>query len=117
MMDSEWLKANINIKQNDIIKFIDEGSIENPDDAKKRRMNIGVEAQRGNAVLYEKKLTLNKTNLAEIHKLYGMDSAAWVGKYMVVNVGKVRNPQSNSMVDGIILSAPNHDKDGNVIIQ
>jgi hypothetical protein len=59
---------------------------------------------------------LNKDNLKAIQVLHGFESKKWKGKELRVNVVKVRNPQTGGMVDGIQLSAPNTNTDGDVIV-
>jgi len=99
---SEWVKANVNVKQGDQIRFTDTGTFD-PD---KEQWVFTTEIYHDGLMVEAKKFGLNKTNYKVVSDAYGKDSDAWVGKDFVVNVVKVRNPMSNSMVDGIMLTLP-----------
>lgn len=99
---SEWLKANVNVKQGDTIKFVDAGIL----DQETERYVFTVEIYHEGLMTETKKFNLNKGNFTATSSVYGTNSDAWVGKEMVVNVVKARNPQLGSMVDSIALSAP-----------
>jgi predicted nucleotidyltransferase len=99
---SEWLKIGVNVKQGDTVKFVDAGII----DEETERYTFQVEIYHEGLMTETKKFGLNKTNFKVISGIYGTNSDAWVGKEMIVNAVKVRNPQTGLLVDSIALSAP-----------
>ena len=105
--DSEWIKANINVKQNDHLRFLDEGEIvPNKRNPGQEDVVFTVGIVRDGTVLAEKKFSLNRGNFKAVSKLYGVDSSKWIKKEMRVNIVKKQNPQSGELVDSIALSAP-----------
>ncbi len=114
-VDSEWLKAKINVQDGDHIRIEDEGV--HDDSGERPRLNLTVTVVHDGKDIYSKKFSPNKTNMEVIQKLHGFDSKKWIGKELRVNIEKVRNPQTGQKVDGIALSAPNTDAEGNVILQ
>jgi len=110
-----YLKIGDTCEHGDTIKFTNagsnEGSVEEP------KIQFVVEVSRKGKVLSEKKFSLNKTNFMTVAKAYGTNSDKWVGKEFVINSVKVRSPKSGELVDGIVLSLPNHDEEGEVVTQ
>ena len=108
--DSKWLKANVNVKQGDKIKFLDEG---NKDEEGNWSFTVGVIDQRTGVVGAQKKFSLNKKNFEAIVKEHGSDNSDdWIGKEMPVYVIKVENPKTGLMVDAIRLYDPNKEPAG-----
>jgi hypothetical protein len=100
--ESEWLKLGTNVLEGDNIRFLDCGEFNSEKNAWEFRVGV----IRGEKKIDEKKFTLNRSNATEVIKVYGDNSDNWVDKEMKVNKIKVRNPQSNALVDGIFLSIP-----------
>jgi hypothetical protein len=113
-VDSEWLKAKINVNNGDHIRIEDEGTDDG--ESEKPRLILKVTVIADGKDVHTKKFSPNKTNMEVIQRLKGFDSKKWIGAEFRVNIEKVRNPQTNLKVDGIVLSAPNVDSDGNVIV-
>ena len=99
---SEWVKIGVNVKQGDTIRFLDAGTL----DPETERYIFQVEIYSNGLMTEVKKFNLNKTNYKVISALYGSNSDAWVGKEMIVNSVKTRNPQTGLLVDSIALTAP-----------
>ena len=105
---SKFIKANIDVKQDDHIRFEDAGERQ----ADKRNLGqynwfFAVSVIRnGNVVVTGKKFQLNSGNFKATAKMYGSNSDNWNGKEMVVNIVKRQNPQTGGVVDGIALSSP-----------
>lgn len=113
-VDSPYLKATINVSNGDHIKILNEGK---PDlDSKEPRIIFDVAVLVDGKEKYQKHFSPNKTNLKVIQSLFGFDSKNYVGKELRVNIEKARNPQTGQKVDSIVLSAPNTDSEGNVIL-
>lgn len=110
---SEWLKISNNIEEGDHIAFADSGEFD-PD---REMWTFVVGVVKNGKQVYTKKFNLNKTNFDAVKQIYGSNSDNWLKKEMRVNKVKVRNPQSGAMVDSIALSAPNTDKEGNIVIE
>lgn len=108
-IDSKFLKGGENIHDGDNITFLNEG--EEVEGQWGTRMQIDVKTPEGE----EKALTLNNTSKANMIKAYGGDSEGWVGKEARVNVTK--QMVGKEMKQVILLTAPNIDVEGNVIIQ
>ena len=103
-IDSPWLKANLNIKQGDRIRFVSEG-IKDKDD--KWVFDVAVIDKRSDTAVRTKKFSLNKVNLDAIVSVFGTDdSERWVGQEMEVYFVVTENPRSREMVDAIRLKAP-----------
>jgi hypothetical protein len=113
LMDSEWVKPNINVKNGDHLRILDEGHIV-PDKKGEDQLELNVEIVRDGEVLSTKKFSLNKTNHKAIAGAHGYDSKHWIGKKFRVNIVKKQNPQGQ-LVDSIALSLPNVDAEGNII--
>lgn len=111
--ESPWLKANLNCKQGDLIQFLDAGE----EDEENGSWIFNVMVSRDGEDLHQKKFSLNKTNFKVVAKNYGTNSDSWVGKQMEVNVIKKQNPKSGELVDSVALSLPNHNLDGDVVIE
>lgn len=99
---SEWLKINENVKDGDVIQFLDAGT---QDKDERWIFNVAV-FRKGELIEVEKKFGLNKTNFKAVSAVYGTNSDNWVQKEMQVSSVKMRNPQLGSLVDSIALSAP-----------
>lgn len=99
---SEWLKINENVFPGDTIQFKDVGRL----DPERDTWEFNVEIFHEGISTETKKFTLNKTNSKAVSAIYGTNSDSWIGKSMVVNAIKVRNPQNGQLVDSIALSAP-----------
>lgn len=109
---SEWLKIDVNVKHGEHIKFLDVGEY----DEETERWTFLVGIIRDGRVAEQKKFGLNKTNFGNINQAYGRNSDDWVGKEMLVNKHKVRNPSAGgALVDGILLTAPNTTPEGDII--
>lgn len=115
-LDSDWLKANVNVKDGDHVKILNEGK-EEPRQGKPGEVQLvlDVAVLRDNVEVARKKLGLNVGNHKAIIALHGYESKKWVGKEFRVNVVKKQNP-SGQLVDAIVLSAPNTDEEGDAII-
>ncbi len=99
---SEWLKIGVNVATGDTIRFIDAGILD--DDTE--RYVFQVEIYHDGLMTEKKKFNLNKTNFKAVAAVYGTNSDAWVGKEMIVNSVKTRNPALGVLVDSIALTAP-----------
>ncbi len=104
-LDSEWLKANVNIKHGDIIRIIDD-----TEDAE-GNIVLTVGIVEDGELTKQKKFQLNRTNLKTVAKVYGFESEKWKNKDFQVSVYKARNPQTGELVDAILLSLPNMQPD------
>ena len=111
-LDSDYVKANVNVKQGDIVKIVGDINVEEKDG--KDKIDIPVLILRNGNEIATKKLGLNRTNHKFIAEKFGFESSKWMGKEFQVNVAKVRDP-SGKFVDGIALSLPNVDLEGEVI--
>ncbi len=109
--ETRFLKAGTNIKDEDLITFIDEGKWETADfgGKKKERFNITVKIPSGE----EKIATLNNTSLQAIVEAYGDESSEWVGKEAKINV--LSQMVSGERKEVIYFSHPNKDLEGNII--
>lgn len=99
---SEWAKIGVNVKAGDSLRFVDVGTF----DEEEERWNFKVEIYSNGLLTDTKKFNLNKTNFKIVSSLYGSNSDAWLGKDVLVNLIKVRNPMTGLLVDSIALSAP-----------
>ena len=99
-----WLKINENCKHGNILRFLDAGTNEGNEEQAKWVFLVGI-VENGQ-VGSQKKFTLNKTNYNETAKVFGDNTDNWINKEMQINAVKVRNPKTNSYVDGIMLTAP-----------
>ena len=114
-VDTEWVKANINTKDGDHLRFLDEGRSEpNKDGEDQLVMLVGI--VRNGELIAQKKFQVNRTNNKVIASIHGFDTKNWVNKEMRANVVKKQNPQTGQLVDSIALSAPNVSVDGDVIL-
>jgi len=107
--ESKFLKAGINIKDGDIIKFLDEG--EEVDGQWGKKVQIKVETPNGE----EKILTLNNSSRGNMVSYYGSSSDGWIGKEARINVVKMM--VRGKMINVITLTEPNVDINGDVITQ
>jgi hypothetical protein len=111
--DSPWLKANVNVKTDDHIRFLDNGAVSKNNDGREVvEFNVGI--VRDGEIVKEKKFTLNKGNYTATSTVYGWNTDKWVGKEMRVEIIKTRTPQG-AAVDGVLLTAPNTDSEGDTI--
>lgn len=113
LMDSAWVKPNINVKQGDHLRIMNEGKIV-PKKKGEDQLELTVAVIRDGETLYEKQFSLNKTNHKAIAAAHGFDSSKWVTKEFRVNIVKKQDP-SGRLVDSVVLSLPNVDADGNVM--
>lgn len=102
--DSEWIKAGVNVKQNDNIKFLDIADVD-PND-KDNRIIVNVAIIRNGEAIKTKKFNINATNFKAIAKEYGTNSDKWVDKEMRVNIVKRQNPKTGEIVPAVALSSP-----------
>lgn len=110
---SEWLKLGNTVHEGDHIAFTDVGEF----DGERESWNFTVSVIRDGKKIHDKKFTLNKTNFGAVSELYGTNSDNWIGKEMRVNKTRTRNPSTGTTVDSILLSAPNTDSKGNIIVE
>lgn len=102
---SDWVKANVNVKVGDKIKFLDSGI--NNGDEKKPQFVFRVAIIRNGNEIDQKKMSINKTNVLMTSAAYGEDSAGWIGKIMDVTITKAKNPTTQRLVDSVLLIDPN----------
>ncbi|HEY0140389.1 MAG TPA: hypothetical protein VGF48_05800 [Thermoanaerobaculia bacterium] len=102
--DSPFVKANVNVKEGDSIRFLDSGEDRGTDD--KVSLEFEVEILHNGEVTKQKKFTMNKTNYNATAAVYGYNTDKWVKKEMGVSIIKARNPQTGGMVDSVMLVAP-----------
>lgn len=104
--ETDWLKANNNVKNGDRIKFLNAGEQD-----KDGNWVFEVEVV---STLKRKKFSLNKKNFKSISDAYGTNSDNWVGKEMQVVVIQTENPKGD-LVDAIRLRTPGHQEEEGVI--
>lgn len=107
--ESDWLKANENVKQGDHIRFLDEG---HQDEKGQWVFKVGVIPNGVGEIAKVKKFSMNKKNFNAISKAYGSNSDKWMGKEMRVSVRRVENPKSGEMVSAVRLTAPGLVEEG-----
>jgi len=94
--DSDFAKANDDIRNGDKVTFLDEGT---PDKGQYgERLIFDLKMPRGD----NKKLTPNKTSLRALGEEWGEDTAAWVGK--IADVSVTKQPVQGKLVDVIYLT-------------
>lgn len=98
---SKWLKAGVNVKQGDIITFVNVGE---QDKNQQWIFTVRVESTGE-----EKLFSLNKKNFNAISALYGKNSDSWVGKRMKIRVTTVENPKTGEEVEAVRLVDPARD--------
>jgi hypothetical protein len=113
LMDSEWVKAHLNVKNGDHLRILDEGTVVKNQKGEDQ-LELNVEVLRDGSVLYRKKFSLNKTNHKVIAAKCGFDSKNWVGQEFRANIVKKQDPNGR-LVDSVALSLPNIDAEGNII--
>lgn len=101
--ESDWLKANDNVKQGDHIRFLDTG---HKDEKGTWVFKIGVIAGGSGDIVRTKKFSLNKKNFLAVSKVYGSNSDEWLGKEMRVAVRSVENPKTGEYVPAVRLAPP-----------
>ena len=106
-LESNWLKANNNVRQGDRIKFLDEGAKNEKGDW---IFTVAVIDQRTGLPSAQKKFQLNRRNFEAIVAALGTDNSDdWVGKEMPIYVVRVENPRDGKMVDSVRLYDPSAD--------
>ena len=118
---SDWLKMNDTCKHGDIIKFTEDLSAF-PDGVDERgnpkiKLEGKVEVIRDGKSLHVKKFSVNRTNRKAIQALHGSETKNWVGKELMVNQILVNNPKTGQPVQGIAITAPNVNIDGDIVFQ
>ena len=101
--ESEWLKANNNVEEGDLIRFLNAGE---QDKDKNWVFLVGVIPAGTSRIVTQKKFSLNKRNFESIKAIHGSNSDEWVNKDMQVMVREVENPKTGELVDAIRLCAP-----------
>lgn len=107
-LESDWLRAKVNVEHGDIIRIIDDTEDE------KGNIILTVALVEDGELTKQKKFQLNRTNLKTVAKAYGFESEKWKNKDFQVSVYKARNPQTGELVDAILLSLPNMQPDTDV---
>lgn len=107
-IETDYVKPNINIRDGDIITFLDEGRYR--DGEYGRYLEINVRLPNGE----EKKLTPNNTSVANMVELYGDDTVEWIGEDARVNL--VKQMVSKEMKTVLYLTPPDEDMEGNKIL-
>lgn len=97
---SEWLKIGDNVKDGDVIKFLDAGTLD--EESERWIFNVAVFSA-GKLTEPSKKFNLNKGNFKATAAEFGTNSDEWINKEMKVTKVKVRNPQTGLNVDSIAL--------------
>ena len=103
-MDSEWVKAGINVEDGDLLRFLDSGKDEVNKEGKNQLVFM-VGIVRDGEVIKQKKFQVNITNNKAISALYGYETKDWEGKEMKVVIVKRQNPKGE-LVDGVALVPP-----------
>ncbi|MBM3708436.1 MAG: hypothetical protein FJW69_08915 [Actinobacteria bacterium] len=85
--ESRFLKANENVRDGDIITFLNAGEY------REKRLILTVRVERTRE---EKLFSLNKTNYENTKALYGENTDDWVGKKMKVRIVLVSGPQGET---------------------
>lgn len=109
-IESAFLKPDENIKDGDIITFLDEGWEEENEAFGKRQMVITVITPD----MEKKKCNLNNTSKLNMRQAYGEDSKSWVSKEARVNI--VKQMVGKTMKSVVYLSHPERDLEGNIIV-
>ena len=112
-LDSDWLKAKVNVQDGDHIRYLDEGANDVDRDGKDRLIVL-VGVVKGTEIVAQKKFQVNKTNLKATAAMYGFNTKGWIGKEMRVNIVKKPDLQGR-LVDAVALSSPNTDANGDII--
>jgi len=98
---SDYIKADVDVKQGDIIKILDEGieteneNFTNDDGTPKIDHIFKISLVDGE----ERKISMNKTSLKKFVEKYGNESTMWVGKTAVVNVVMNTNGKKGIVLD------------------
>lgn len=101
--ESPWISAGEDVKEGDIITFVDAGKLQKNKKSGKDQWVFTVRVQRTQA---EKFFSLNKTNFKKVSGLHGTNSDNWVGKEMKVHLVMVESPSTGEEVPGIRLRDP-----------
>lgn len=96
LVSSKFLKAS-EVKQNDLITFLDEGTIKEMNG--KELLNFTVDYN-GEEKIYSP----NKTALVALSEAWGNDTGEYVNKKAKILLIKVRNPSTGEIVDSILLA-------------
>jgi hypothetical protein len=109
-IESAFLKAGINVKDGDLITFLDEGKTEKNKQSGKPQLILTVQLPSGETKL----CSMNNTSKKNVMALYGDDTAAWVGNRARVNI--LSQMIDNELTKVIYLTAPDRDLEGNVVL-
>ena len=99
LFPSKWLKANVNVKEGDVVKFLNSGEFDKKQEQWVFKMLV-------NRTQEEKLFGLNKKNFNAIAKLYGDNSDDWVYKEMKVHIITIESPRTGEEVETIRLYGP-----------
>jgi len=110
-IDSPYLQAGADVKDGEHVVFKDEGELTETKFGEK--LNITVSTPMAG----DKILTLNTTSRNNMVKLYGTDTKKWIGKEARANVMKNAIGGSGEIKTWVILTEPNKDTQGDVIIE
>lgn len=104
--DSPYLKAGLNVKQGDNVRFLDCGKEElDKKDPTKTNWVFNVAVVRNGEAIAQKLFQLNKTNFKAVARMYGVNSDNWIKKEMRAMIVQVQNP-SGEFGPGVRLAAP-----------
>ena len=98
---SDYIKADVDVKQGDIITINDEGieqeneQFTNDDGTPKIDHIFKILLSTGE----ERKISMNKTSLKKIVEKYGLETSAWVGKKVVINIVMNTNGKKGIVLD------------------
>ena len=106
---SKFVKANVNVKDQDIVRFMDEGFEKKTPYGIK--LEINVRLPNGET----KALSLNAGSERRIKAEYGPDTAAWVGKDARVHIRE--EEVANEFRDIIYLTHPAKNLKGEVVFE
>jgi hypothetical protein len=115
-VESKFLKAGVNVKDGDLVEFVNEGTetmsdYKDKNGAPKLKINITVKLANGKEV----EASLNIPSRKNLVEAYGRDSKNWVGKSARVNV--LKQLVGKEMKQVVVFTHPSKDADGNVIIE
>jgi hypothetical protein len=88
---SKFLKIRVNVKDGDLIRFLDEPRMDADD---KLVGLVGIIPQGFSQMTEQKKFQVNKTNYKATAAVHGEDCAEWVGKEMQVREVVANNPST-----------------------
>lgn len=108
-IESAFLKPGENIKDGDLITFLDEGITEPNKQSGKNQMIMTVMTPS----MEKKKISVNNTSKSNLKKVYGDESKDWIDQQARVNI--VKQMVSNEMKSVIYLTQPGIDLEGNIV--